>query len=254
MSTTIPAIPASAGGAHLVTAINDRIRRINTALGAVATTSVQASAEILDGAHASRVNTLVAPDASIYVETDRDGLIYQVESRVWQYVAGTYQRTQSQLAALASTLGALDTGLRVEVTDYGHVLRWTGTGWQRAPEDTEHSDTFHEFGAAPIVGPGDTGWHACDGSTVSYLTYAGGLASRTLPNLASTPGYAKGGSAYSAAVAAAVLPAITDTPVTVNNPASGGTPAAVATSNSEVVSLAGGDPIANFSVVKWYRQ
>jgi len=120
---------------------------------------------------------------------------------------GRYKRTQSQLAALAATLGADQAGLEVEVTDYAHILRWTGTVWERSPSDPEHSDTFHMAGAAIT----ETGWHACDGASrgVSYLKYDGSLGTRDLPNLAATPAMPKLGSTYSATVAAAVAPALT---------------------------------------------
>lgn len=205
---------------------------------------------------------------------------------LWVYQDGMLNRTQAQLAGLATLLSTVHTGLLVYVTDYAHILQWTGSAWQRGPGDMEHSDTFHDFGAAPA----DVGWHALDGTTQPFLKYDGTLGSRVLP--ASTVAYAKSGAAYSATVTAAVVPTLamasytpagtvsaptfsgnaetftTDTftqlalgttaltgPAsvtpsgTISAPTFTGTPATL----TGTISLPA-DPVAHFTVVRYYRQ
>lgn len=192
-------------------------------------------------------------------------------NRLTQFVLGlqTVSSLQADLATLAATLTAANAGQLVWVSDYAHMLQWNGTGWQRGQGDTEHSDTFHMFGAAPA----DTGWLTCDGSTaVKFLKYDGTLGSRDLPNLNATAAYAKLGNAYSATGTAPVLPtanttvpAATSTPATVVGSVAGvgvtTTPATVvgSVSGGGGVNIAAtvtlpGDPIENFPVICWYRQ
>lgn len=186
--------------------------------------------------------------------------------------------TQANLATLAGTLGTVNAGLLVWVTDYAHMLQWDGAAFQRGPGDTEHSDTFHDFGAAPT----DTGWHICDGTAaVSFLKYDGTLGSRNLPNY-TTGAYRQATKAtYSETVTAKTLPTISgvteDTTI-------GFTPAAITGSHNgangadftAVVNISGGalgtdphhhsltsanapialpgDPIAHNPVITYYRQ
>ena len=182
------------------------------------------------------------------------------------------QKTQSQLAALASSLTAKQKGQLVEVTDYAHLLEWSGTAFIWAPGDAE-SDWFVFTGGSTR----GTGWHACDGSTVSYLKPDGTLGSRVLPNTAGSAAYAKAASAYSAAITSAAVPTISaptiSTPsITVNNATlgttgftAGGVPAVTQTSHNHSatsstptatvpVATLTGDPIPNFSAVLYYRQ
>ena len=176
----IPDLPQGVGlnPQTLVTTINDRLRRITLALNAEDAAVAAAASAVMYGTHANRVGRPVASDGAVYVETDQGNLIYQVESTVWKYIAGVWRRTQSQLAALAATLGANDTGLLAEVTDYAHVLQWTGTAWQ-------YNDPADPAGRGPVaweIDPG-TGWHLYDGSIVSYLESTGALGTIGLANI-----------------------------------------------------------------------
>lgn len=121
--------------------------------------------------------------------------------------------TQSQLAALSLTIAP---GTLVEVTDYAHVLRWTGTAWQWGPGENG-SGMLVPFAVAPT----GSGWHLCDGTAgVSYLKADGTLGTVTLPNTAGSAAYLKLGPAYSATITAAAVPTITSP--TVTNPANTG--------------------------------
>lgn len=69
------------------------------------------------------------------------------------------------------------------VTDYGHLLRWTGTGW-------EFADAMGGYIAGRVVAPDGDGWVLCDGSSTHYLHVVAGVASEmafTTPNLTGNP-------------------------------------------------------------------
>lgn len=112
--------------------------------------------------------------------------------------------TQANLASLANFLTAYDvvvapnfnpaTGnvtlgsgpFLVSVTDFNHVLQWTGTGWQWGPG---------EPGSGMLVlfevDPTGVGWHLYDGTAnVPYLKSDGTLGTVTLPDLTSVVGNA----------------------------------------------------------------
>jgi hypothetical protein len=96
----------------------------------------------------------------------------------WAYMDGTLYRTQSQLTALAGSLSAVHAGLLVSVTDYLHVLRWTGSGWQWGPGESGSG-----MGPVPFeVDPG-TGWALYDGAAHNYLKSDGTIGSVMLPNI-----------------------------------------------------------------------
>ena len=120
--------------------------------------------------------------------------------------------TQANLAALGPTL---QTGALVEVTDYAHVLRWTGSAFTWGPGE-EGSGMLVPFAAAPT----GTGWHLCDGSAgVTYLKADGTTGTVTLPNTAATAAYLNLGPAYTNAITAAAVP-------TVSQPTFAGSPLA----------------------------
>jgi hypothetical protein len=178
-----------------------------------------ASAAVIEDTHANRSTYSAAAFVDwFYFETDTL-VLYLSVAGAWQYAGGYDLRTQAQLAAYAATLTAADVGTLVWVSDYAHMLKWTGAAWTRGPGDPEHSDTFQIFGAAPT----DTGWHACDGSTVNFLKYDGTLGSRTLPNTNATPAYVILASTYSATITAAVVPTFAGT-LDTTSAVSAGTP------------------------------
>lgn len=203
-------------------------------------------------------------------------------------IAPLISSTQANLSTLAATLTPANTGLLVWVTDYNHVLEWNGTGWQWGPGD-QGSGLFAPFAVAPTA----TGWHACDGSSVSYLKGDGTTGTVTLPNTVSSAAYIKAGNSYSPTINTAQAPTFTgsalpthqhEVPIALvsntlvvapapfgsagvtaastqivgtstsgnfsgmlDSAVSGGTP-------SGTVSIAAGDPIANFEAVLYFRQ
>ena len=123
----------------------------------------------------------------------------------WDWIAGEYGRTQTQIAALGATLGASDVGALVDVTDYRHVLQWNGAGWNFFdPSDGPGSITGFLVDPSPAVG-----WHLCDGTAaVPYLKSDGTLGTLNLPNLVGIPAYLKFGTA-AGAINAPVAPLLT---------------------------------------------
>jgi hypothetical protein len=120
-------------------------------------------------------------DATLYFETDTK-LVYQWRgaSLAWSYVAGIYARTQAQLAAVAATLKASDAGLLLNVTDYGHILQWTGAAWSWGPGE-QGSGMSIPFTVAPT----GAGWHLANGAVgVSYLKSDGTTGTTTVANVA----------------------------------------------------------------------
>ena len=144
------------------------------------------------------------------------GVVYQYSaaSGVWAYFSGMIARTQSGLSGLAGQLGSSDAGLLVDVTDFAHILKWSGSAWEYA----DPSDPAGRVEAFLVDPSPTTGWHLCDGTAgVSYLKSDGTTGTQTLPDLVSVAGdaaYMKLGSPASATPNAAVAPAFTGTPQT----------------------------------------
>lgn len=243
---------------------------------------------VIEDTHANRENTNrnLTPfygqgefGRYLFYETDT-GLVYlsifnsSAGAWQWQYLTGTFSVLQANLSTFASSLGTADTGTLVYVSDYGHILQWTGSAWQRGPGDNEHSDSFHFFASAPT----DPGWHICDGSTQNYLQYTGTLGSRTLP---SAGAYPKAGNSYAPTPVTPTVPTISGVTgnstigITIQNDSDGGVAAGTGSSlaalnphthpytdpghhhtltaaNSPIALP--GDPIANFQLILYYRQ
>lgn len=96
-------------------------------------------------------------------------------------VATLVRAVQANLAALAATLGATQAGLMVEVTDFRHILQWTGSAWKWGPGE----DGRHDIVGLPVDPDDTTGWQLCDGSTVAYLKGDGTTSNYTTPDLVS---------------------------------------------------------------------
>jgi hypothetical protein len=89
--------------------------------------------------------------------------------------------TQATFPALAGTGATF-----IYVSDFAHWIYWDGT----APT---FADAGSDYYAIAPAAPGAVGWHAVDGSTVSFLNADGTLTAKTLKNVAGTPAYLKVG-------------------------------------------------------------
>lgn len=151
-------------------------------------------------------------DGTLVVLTDDNQSIYQVRGKEYIYVAGFIQATQSQLAGIAAGFAATNKGQLIEVTDYAHILRWTGTAWEWGPGENGSNYFVDGTGTAP----NSVGWHACDGATVKYLKSDGTLSTNvTLPD-ETTAGYVKSGATYTGSPVSATAPTLTNPTVNSN--------------------------------------
>lgn len=214
-------------------------------------TAVTSSSGVKFGTHAARAALSPASNiGSLYIETDRNNLIYQAQyvSGVgsWVYVDGVYNRTQSQLATLAASLTTADASLQVNVTDYVHILQWTGTAWQWGPGENG-SGMLQGFAVAP-----GAGWHVCDGSSVNYLKSDGTTGSVTTPNPL-TPSYMKYGGSYVSGITGAAVPLAGNNSTTANFAIGTGAPITVAGNPHTHSITLPGDPVPNFEALLYFR-
>jgi hypothetical protein len=116
----------------------------------------------IPGTHSARLGISAAsyPSGTIYQETDR-GIFYAAVRGVWTYAYGVLYTPQD---GLPTDLGTADMGLLVGVTDFNHLLRWNGTGWEWGPGDSG-SDCIQIFLAGPNAAT--AGWQPCDGTALN---------------------------------------------------------------------------------------
>lgn len=158
----------------------------------------------------------------------------------WAYVAGECSFVQ---ASLPADLGTLDHGLLVQVSDYAHQLRWSGStlafGW--APGDAG-SGMMGWFDVAPgagwklIDGLGDDGSAIGASHPIKILKSDGTLRNNTTAKDQTGGSYVRSKGTYSGTVAAAVTPTLSGTT------ASGTANLGVSTANH-----VGRDDIASFT-------
>lgn len=101
---------------------------------------------------------------AIFEASDRNYVAWASDGTSWLYSYGIQSRTQAQLAALAATLGTTDAGYLVWVTDYEHVLRWSGTVWTFGPGDAGGGYIAHFLAA-----PNGNGWVLVNGAATTIL-------------------------------------------------------------------------------------
>lgn len=91
----------------------------------------------------------------------------------------TGQISEVTAAGLPTNLGLAAAGSQYYVTDYAHLLLWTGTAWAWAPAELGSGFVVNFLQATP---PG-VGWHLCDGSKVSMLQSNGVVEQVQLPEM-----------------------------------------------------------------------
>lgn len=246
------------------------------------------------------------PPGTIFIITDWN-VAYRIQvvsgSNAWVYWTGFRSSTQSGISAITGfnggALGTDDSGLLLDVTDYAHMLQWSGSAWGWGPGEGG-SGYLQDFAVAPT----GSGWHACDGSSgVEYLKSDGTTGTLTLPNTASTAAYRKNGATYASSITSAAAPAISGHTEQAEANISGSTAAGAAnigndtdagitflatgvgstaainphihvdsghthgsgsiadsghqhnlTSADAPISLSGGDPVAHYTAITYFRQ
>lgn len=111
---------------------------------------------------------------TLFAASDRNYVLLGSDGENWHYIAGVQDRTQAQLAALAATLGSYDVGYLVNVTDYCHVLRWTGSAWEWGPGEVPGGYVAYFLSA-----PTSNGWVLVNGSATTILKSDGTTTSVT---------------------------------------------------------------------------
>jgi len=133
------------------------------------------------------VNSGISRPWFLWIQSVFDTLIAQTNA-----ISGStiITSTQGNLSTLAGTLGPGNTGQLVYVSDYNHMLRWNGTGFEWGPGENG-SGYITPF----LVDPSPTtGWQVCDGSATTQLNSDGTISPVVVPNYG-TASYLKLGSA-----------------------------------------------------------
>ena len=134
--------------------------------------SVEATVET--GVGVVRIDTFALRGAAnswpdtLFEASDRNYVAWASDGVSWLYAYGIHSRTQAQLTTLAGTLGTADAGYLVWVTDFEHVLRWSGSAWTFGLGDFRGG--YMQFFA---VAPTGNGWVLVDGTATSYLNADG---------------------------------------------------------------------------------
>ncbi len=242
---TVPSIlPIDGVPEELLRALNDRFRQLTQS----SPQAVSGSSAGLVFTHATRASANLAAVGTYGTESDRT-VVYQVQTvgsaKVWVYVSGVFK---ADFADEPTDLGPYDTGFLWDVSDYAHLLRWTGTGW-------EFVDEMGGYFAFRVVAPDGNGWQVCDGTATHYLHILAGVVSEvaiTPPNLTGNPAYLKGGAAYSATIHAAVVP-VTIGPTGVSVNLGAGAIVMPPNTHTHIVQLPG-DPVANVVCLPYFRR
>jgi hypothetical protein len=136
----------------------------------------KAGIQLVVGSHALRLTTPSANyiDGTLYFETDRQ-VFYLSRGKMWNYFSGTFPVEQD---GLPTDLQVNDAGFLAQVTDFAHLLRWTGANWEWG--NNERNDFYLPF----VTGPDpEIGWAACDGSNQIKLNSDGSTEEVTVPNV-----------------------------------------------------------------------
>jgi hypothetical protein len=238
-------LPIEGVSEELLRALNERFRQLSQE----STSTTSGSVAGLVFTHANRASANLTAVGTYGTESDR-GVVYQVQSvgssKAWVYISGQFK---AAFADRPTDLGSNDTGFLWHVSDYAHLLRWTGTGW-------EFVDEMGGYFAFRVVAPDGNGWVLCDGTATHYLHITAGVVSEvaiTPPNLTGTPAYLKAGAAYAVTINAAVVPATTGPTGVGVTAGSGASSAANNTTHTHAVSLPG-DPVSNVVCLPYFRK
>ena len=141
------------------------------------------------GTHAQRLAVVVANviDQTVWVETDRSNVIYQLQSGIWWFLAGTMWGTLSP-DNRPTDLGVHDAGFDYRGTDQQREFIWSQTAWVETTSisgavNLTHPNVVTKVGSAgQIVEGGITDLSAASSSSV-YIAAGGhvGIATTSTP-------------------------------------------------------------------------
>ncbi len=160
-----------------------------------------AGTAILEGSHAARLALYPAVDnpESIYIETDRNRVMYISDGVNWNYQGGTIITTLAGMLAIAAGLGIHDKNLTFYSVLFDRTYQWDGTA---IGEINARDRSIHMCAEAPST----AGYALCDGSTVTRSRPDGTTYSWVTPDL--TGLYPKFESSYSGVAGAAAGPTL----------------------------------------------
>lgn len=174
---------------------------LSAALIALATQRKWSDIRVIQDTFANRQAAAAYPEGSFFISTTAPskGVVWVARTvsgtRQWIYESGYWRADLSGLPT--SSLTASDADLLWEVTDYDHILKWSGSAWGWGTGNPSPSGIYGLCETAPTT----AGWQICDGSTVARLNADATTTNVTVPNVG-TAAYLKGGTS-AAAVAAA---------------------------------------------------
>ncbi len=99
------------------------------------------------GIHSGRPIPATITEGSLYVETDRGGVIYQNQAGAWHYLAGTMFGTLSP-DQRPTDLGVNDGGFDFRGTDQQREFIWSQTAWVEIPGQTPWQSDIDGVGHA----------------------------------------------------------------------------------------------------------
>jgi hypothetical protein len=140
------------------------------------------------------------------------------------------------------------TGTILWVSDYNHLIRWSGTAWQMVDGGNGQIAFF-------TADPG-LGWHLCDGSTVNFLNAdCVSLGTIILPDLRTTGAtFLKTGTTYTGNVVTRTAPT-NGTPSTTTTFTQGAGANVTVASQTHVHTISlPGDPINALVMLPYFRQ
>lgn len=127
------------------------------------------------GGQNTDVNSGISRPWFLWIQSVFDTLIAQTNAISGSTIVNS---TQANLSTLAGTLGPANAGQLVYVTDYNHLLRWDGAGFQWGPGENG-SGYISAFLNDPSP---TTGWQLCNGSNTTKLNFDGTVTAVTVPD------------------------------------------------------------------------
>ena len=206
---------------------------LQSALIALAMQRKWSEIRVIQDTFANRQAAACYPEGSFFrsISGASQGIVWMAYTvsgtRQWLYVSGVWRDTLASIPT--ASLGTSDALLVFEVTDYDHILQWTGSAWTWGPGEV--GSGFYQLFETTPSSIGALSWQICDGSTVARLNADGTTTNVTVPDV-TTAAYLKAGITAAAVAAAGGVTASV----------SGGTPsgtvsAIAATATAPLVSL-----------------
>lgn len=179
----------------------DHLKVVVDTIGGTSGGGGSGGAGIIEGTHATRLASYpaAANPETIYIETDRNRVMYISDGVNWNYHGGTILTSLAGMLAIAAALGSHDAGLLFYSSTFDRTYRWSGAA---IGEINARDRSIHMCAEAPET----AGYALCDGSTVTRSRPDGTTYSWVTPNLSGR--YPKFADAYTGSGVAASAPTL----------------------------------------------